>query len=484
MKGLKSGALLAVSVAMAISGCASFPNQYDDLPSTHQLGADMEESWSSVPAFQSTPGETGFSIQEVFDIPEHVGKTDLTYSLTSDATLRDLIFGLESIGLSASASDESLDQLLKVRSFKGDIYKLSQMIGVTHNLVMEYRSGVLVFNDKPRYTVTVPQNKDLVERLVTQMGGIGATDVQGDVDTGVITYIADPRTNEFISQYLQRAARNAAMVKLQVAVIDVRLNKDQANGFDWSELSLRTLTGDEPAVALFNTGVGQLGLVGNLSGSGASWLVTGKNFSLSGALRALSRYGTARTDQDIVLSTLSGSSVKIYSGTSIPYVDNIGTVSNDRNSLQSVQTASFQSGLTVDVLPYFDIDAGMVTTQIEVDLSSLVAFRELNAGDGLGTISQPEIQETNFANITRLSPGETAILGGISYDQVDENYTSLSGLEKRRAGSKSVSTSRHALFIMIRPTVVTFSGRRLDAPVLQMIDPGLAGSQVEITSND
>jgi MSHA biogenesis protein MshL len=294
------------------------------------------------------------------------------------------------------------------------------------------------------------------------MAGLGALKVQGDVDTGVISYTATPRVNEIVSQYIRRAARNAAMVKLQIAVVDLRLNRDLESGFDWNKFSIDTSHPNVGVGSIHDTDLGVVNLVGGLSGSGASFVAYGSNFNLGLALKALSSYGQARTDQDLVLSTLSGSAVNIKSGNKIPYVDNIGTTSNDRSSMQSVETATVDSGLTVNVLPYFDVDAEMVTTKIDVDLSSLVAFRELSAGEGLGSISQPEMQETKFSNITRLSPGETAVLGGIAYDQVDENYTSIAGMENTKTGSKAIKTNRHAMFIMIRPTVVTYDGRKVN----------------------
>ena len=181
-------------------------------------------------------------------------------------------------------------------------------------------------------------------------------------------------------------------------------------------------------------------------------------FSLTAALKALSTYGNARTEQNVVLGTLSGQPVKISSGNDIPYVKSIGAATTSGGATQgSSQTETIKSGLKIEVTPNFDASDGTVITQVKVDMSTLVGFRELSAGQNLGSLSQPEMQNLGFENVGRLSAGETIIVGGITYDQLSNNYTNFPGMEKLNTGSKAEKVNRNAIYIVVRPTVVIFT---------------------------
>lgn len=200
-----------------------------------------------------------------------------------------------------------------------------------------------------------------------------------------------------------------------------------------------------------------LGSVASLSGGGFGLKFDDAKFSLVAAIKLLSKYGKAQTNQDVLISTLSGSPVKISSGSQIPYVSGVGAVAAVGGAVAgSVNTSTVNSGLKIDIVPRYDASEHLVVTNVKAKLSSLVRFRELSAGNAVGTISQPEIQELEFENISRMRPGEIIMLGGIAYDQVSENYTSLAGMEKSKVGSETLTTNRHAIFIVIRPSVTIF----------------------------
>jgi type II secretory pathway component GspD/PulD (secretin) len=86
-----------------------------------------------------------------------------------------------------------------------------------------------------------------------------------------------------------------------------------------------------------------------------------------------------------------------------------------------------------------------------------VGFRELSAGNSLGTMSQPQMRNLKFTNLGRLRVGGTLIVGGITYDQVSDSYNSLPGAERLPIGSKSSKTEKSSVYIVVRPTVVIFS---------------------------
>jgi type II secretory pathway component GspD/PulD (secretin) len=145
----------------------------------------------------------------------------------------------------------------------------------------------------------------------------------------------------------------------------------------------------------------------------------------------------------------------------------------------SAQTDIIKSGLKLEVTPNFDAQDGSVFTQVKVDMSTLVGFRELSAGQNLGNLSQPQMKNLNFENVGRLNAGDTVIVGGISYDQISNNYTNFPGMEKMATGSKAQTVNRNAIYIVVRPTVVIFTPKanELNAKLQAMESQAAAASK-------
>ena len=471
---------LIASMVAALCGCASFPENYDKLPANDAVSSDMEKKWASLPAVRYVAAQTGTSVRKRSPLPLHVAATPLNFTLNAKTTLGQFISALElqKIRVVLKASSEKSDARMVLTNFTGSVGEFIDQLAITHDLDYEFMDGVILLREGIRYMVTMPQNPELLERIPAAMTALGASNVKVDVDSGLVTYEAPATVRRDVDMYLERMAANSSMVALQIAVIDLRLNRDAGSGFDWNEFTAKWGTGLDntnattptgstgttkpttPTTPIISTGRA-LGSVMSLSGGGFGLRIDEAKFSLVAAIKLLSKYGKAQTNQDVLVSTLSGAPVKISSGTQIPYVSGVGAVAAAGGAVSgSVNTATVNSGLKIDIIPRYDASEHLVVTNVKAKLSSLVRFRELSAGNTVGTISQPEIQELEFENISRMRPGEIILLGGISYDQVSESYTSLAGLEKSKLGSEAVTTNRHAIFIVIRPSITIFGQDR------------------------
>ncbi len=200
--------------------------------------------------------------------------------------------------------------------------------------------------------------------------------------------------------------------------------------------------------------------------------------ALFGAIAFLSTFGNTNVTQNVELRTLSGRQVKIRSGDEIPYVKGIGIGtlgsagtaaangttggSSNSNTLGTAQTETVKTGLTVEMVPRFDSDAELVTTDLKMELKSLVEFVKLDAGNQLGSLTQPRTQDQELSNIVRMRAGQTAVIGGIQYDQEQFDGNEPTFLrDKMRARSQSAgyraqNVTRNALFIILQPTVTTY----------------------------
>lgn len=458
--------ILSLMIAGVLTGCASFPEHYEKPAAQTDVTKQMQDAWSAIPSISYLKSNTGLAVRKFNKIPEGLAKTQVKvlFHQGAGATVDDLLYALQQQGVRvASRLEKSKDKELNLVNYSGNLGKLLDDLATFYNLSYEYRNGVIFMTETARYAVAMPQYDGLMKKVEEALKAMGANDVRPDVQAGQVYYEASADNAQEIAEYLEVIGKNSAMVTLQIAVLTVSHNRDVALGFDWAQvMASRGSGGMAPSMQKDATstdgGTVPLGsLLSFTGGSGLAYKFTNDAFSLTAAIKALSTYGEARTDQNVVLGTVSGLPVKISSGNDIPYVKSVGAATTSGGSTSgSTETAIVNSGLKVEVTPNFDANDRSVTTKVNVDMSSLVGFRELKAGTQVGSLSQPEIQKLTFENVGRLAVGETLVVGGISYDQLSNNYTNLPGMESAPTGSKSDKVNRHSIYIVIRPTVVAF----------------------------
>jgi hypothetical protein len=375
------------------------------------------------------------------------------------------------------------DRSLPFRYFKGSVGELMRRLETAGNIAVWYDGG-LVVGDVRRFSVSVMQNRDIVQSVVNELIRLGAKNVTGSIGAGQIFYEAPPRTNsEILEPYLRRLQGNLSEVTLQVALVTVSMTHNAERGFDWSAfnfgyganvtndtLAANVATGTDAGTGT-GTGTGTTGVsAANRLGSGVftlnnnalnanlgDVLGTGKILSVAGAIKFLSRMGNTSVAQNVELRTLSGSPVILRSGESIPFVQNVGASLGGGlggGALGSSQTASIGTGLTLNVDPRYDHTSGIVTMDIGLRLVDLVEFVQLNAGAQLGTLTQPRTREQGINSILRLEAGQTAILGGIRRDLTSDSRTGP--LDAFAIGSRNRSREVFWLFAIVRPVVTVY----------------------------
>jgi type II secretory pathway component GspD/PulD (secretin) len=201
-----------------------------------------------------------------------------------------------------------------------------------------------------------------------------------------------------------------------------------------------------------------------LSGSGIQLPVAiGNVFSLAGFVNFLGSYGRTDTKQDVMLKTMTGNKVELKSVTQIPYVSSVGVATTGTTNstgsnglLGSASTSTANDGITLKVTPTYDHAARSVAMDIDLSIQSVLSFNNLSAGSQIGSFTQPTTADRSFTDILRVRPGETAVIGGLTYDAVSKNTTSPLPLRDTDWESRSLTVQRQTMFIVIRPTVRTF----------------------------
>lgn len=413
------------------------------------------------------------------------------------------------IGLSRPGAHKGLTSLrLPFVRYKGTLGGLMDSLE-TAGLVAYQQGDMIVLDDKSRYAVTVPQNDDIVRSIAQTLHDLGARDIVTSVDGGKIIYSASPEIEkETIAPFLRKAMRNLSTISIQIAVVSLAINDKSGQGFDWSQFSaslnqagILANNAYSGGSLLSSNGLGTTGVGGAFNSAvsspalipGASVATTSQALNLAatigtgkilgvatltsvaGAIQYLSTFGNTRVTQDIDLRTLSGRVVKFRSGDEIPYVKGIGigtlgssgTLNSNYynggssgSTLGTVQTDTVKTGIEVDMMPRFDSDNDLVVLEMKMELSQLVEFLQLNAGNQFGTLTQPHTSKQELTDILRIRAGQTAIIGGLQADTTSQTGNIPTPLKGSNAsgilGAQNQNVQRNALFIVLRPTVITY----------------------------
>jgi type II secretory pathway component GspD/PulD (secretin) len=480
--------LATVAIAGVLAGCSSIPDESQQ-PNLTEISESQTSDWEATPAVTYRDHRQPMHILEPGQLPASIYNRDIDMELAGTIEVQDLARLLQSENIPvAIASEESASQQIRLPAYTGSLGTFLATVSAMTDLSFNWQGGVLLIDTSSQYMVRIPQSEEVSEQIADALESFGAESISTSNTAGSLAYRASSEEQVVIESYLDRIAVNTAVVNLQVAVINVSLDNERNSGLDWSSLSAQVgdidlfedatvapiplppiedggESGGEGADGGGEAGGDELlmpedptGVAADITNSGIRIAGEGSEVSLDGVLNLLSTYGESRTTQNLTLKTLSGVPVELRSGESIPYVEEVEVSVNEGSdtSLGGTETSTVETGFNTTLKPFFDAEEELITVDLEMDLKSLIGFRDLFAGDSVGTITQPETQDQNLNSIVRLKAGETALLGGLVYESISDNRSTLTGLEDYNAGSKSVTTSNNALFILMRPTVTVY----------------------------
>lgn len=507
-----------IASILGLSGCTGLSIPQDtDLREKELLQPAIDKFESSEPAIIKRKTKP-IKVIQPNDVPQEILNKRIELSLSGEAKIADLPNILEEYGIYLVATEDvDLDKTIYLNNFKGTVEDLFQIIGSINNLSFNYqRNNIISIDLTSDYVIDIPQNADIISEMETAITPLGAQDIQSSIVGGTIMYKATYLANQKIEKYVTRFSKNASVIGLQVAVMTVQLDKDSEKGFDWSKLNASignsnilksetdSSTGTVGGVTNPTTGIGtgtgtptaadtaaadalkgstygtslkNLQTLGAFTGTASTLRALNGTFDITAVLNYLSTYGQTKTNQSVSMKTLSGKEVTLKSVQTIPYVSGINNTSTGSGSSNGgnygggvssgTETDEIEIGLTLDMTPYYDSDSGIVTVELELELSSLIAFIELSAGNQIGKLTQPQTQEQNFTNFMKLKAGESSIIGGVTYEQVSDNRNSISYLETSKIASQNQKVSKNAVFIMLRPTVTMFGDFDKEIEIIQ-----------------
>lgn len=344
----------------------------------------------------------------------------------------------------------------------------------------------------------------------------GSSKVFRSPSTGIVDMYLAPNEFKRVTAFVQRFTNNAAMVNIQLAILSVILNQSSKQGINWDSLMVAgTAKGSLPEyysnskglTNLVNTGslngtttattttgttgttgtgttgttgtttaattLSELSSIGALvsSGSGLQAALFTKAFTFSGLFNYLQNYGDTETQQNIMVQSFNNVKVDLTSLTNTPYVSDLGSTavtstsggSTASNSSSNIKTDKAKDGVSLSLVPTFDSYAGTVGITLDLKLDSVLGMVQLSAGTtgNIAQLSQPTTAERKFSTTLQMRPGQTAVVGGLSYDSITKNTSSPSFLKNDKYDYKTFTVNRQTMFIVMRPTIVKL-GRILE----------------------
>lgn len=400
---------------------------------------------------------------------------------------------------------------LPFRRYEGTLGGLFRQIQRSMGVTIWWNNGIYV-SPVGRYSVMLPQNRELMQQVTNELQAKGARNVVASLQAGTVSFVAPGAlAEEVIRPYLLRLGRNASEITMQVALVSVVMNEQTSRGFDWSQFNFAFGDpGSQSGVITPQTpgmGNGPVPIPGTGTGTGSN-LPPGGLFSfandslrvfhpsatifgatrpldITGAIKFLSTYGHTSVDQNVELRTLAGTEVNWRSGETIPYVSGVsatagglgglgGTGGIGQNLLGSAQTEKLETGLTLTLAPNYEAAGGLVTVAFKLELTELIEFVNLNAGNQLGSFTQPRTREQKLDDIVRIPVGETVVLGGLRRQMASTNRNGPFSLYS--IGSRDRDNETQTIFILMRPSVTLYEVAGLDVPLPNRSNEVLLGS--------
>jgi hypothetical protein len=501
--------------------------------------ASMEGAWNNAAAERD--GKAMMVLVTPFSVPKEIRSKQIRLELEAGATVKDLVAVMGNLGYSIILADEEAgDKPFYLPHFSGNVGGLLSAVGRATNVWFTWNDGTIVVSSSEKISLTLPQEESLGGKVSEGLKAMGLENVATSWEAGMVTLTVTPAELSKVRAFLQRMTANAALVSLQVAIISVQMNQDAKQGVDWSKLQLAvgrdyaatglqnmegfkpvagnsgftsgtnngvqngvntgtnngtntgtnvgTGTGTGTGTTPLATATSQALTAVGLMGGGLKGVLTNSAFSFTGLYDFLQTYGATDTKQNVVLKTVAGTTVELKSLTQTPYVESISVTStgtsgngnnNNNGTMGSAKTAKADDGLTLKMTPSYDSAANTVTVKLDLALKAVLGFNNLSAGNQIGQLSQPTTAERSFNDVLRVRPGQTVVVGGITYETLGRTGSAPIAAS---AGSmwehKGLVVNRNSMFIVVRPTVVSL-GQVSEAESLELFAPGQMEPEAE-----
>jgi general secretion pathway protein D len=308
--------------------------------------------------------------------------------------------------------------------------------------------------------ITNTSNNDFWQSLETNLAQIAQGEVISNRESGTISIMATASAHESIQIFLDQVMNSARkQVLIEATVVEVTLNDDFQAGVDWSRLSNKLEGWD----LVQNT------LGGNLTTApfvSATYNSSNADRDISASIKALDSFGDvsvmsspkimAINNQTSILKVVNN---RVYFTTEVEEKDATTTSPSKTTFTTTINTVPV--GFVMNVTPYIT-DDDEVILNVRPTISRILQFVDAPVPAGVvasGSNAVPEIQVREMESVLRVADGDTAIIGGLMEDSINQNSAGLPGLHDVDGfgilfGTKERLADKTELVIFLRPRII------------------------------
>ena len=286
-------------------------------------------------------------------------------------------------------------------------------------------------------------------------------------ESGIISIRTTAAAHEDIQRFVDQVTRSARkQVLIEATVVEVTLNDDFQAGVDWSYISEGNGWSAAQAILPSRTTLGAL-TGGTSAVVGATYTHSNDDRDVNAAIKALDTFGDVTVMSSPKIMALNNQTSILKVADNRVYFE-IDATSNTTGGTTAIVTQTFNTtvktvpvGFVMNVTPFITADDEVILN-IRPTITKILRFvpdpnPTLAAADVVSLI--PEIQVREMESVMRVASGNTAVIGGLMQDSVDQSDSGLPGLHDANGfgflfGTKTRSYDKTELVIFLRPRVL------------------------------
>ena len=493
--------ILLLTALLVLSSCQSMGGRDErmvvaghidePIPASQQIALDIPPIVEQVPVIAAP--EPAEKLQTFTVVATDLPANELLFALARDARLNLDIDPSISDRVSINAIDQTLPQILKrisrqvslryfldgpnlvvekdrefTRVYRIDYLNMSRTtssnVEVATQIASTGTGGTGGGGSNSSTTVTYESTNEFWKTLEDNMKLLASSSegegvVISNRESGTISVQASSSAHDNIQRFLDQVMQSARkQVLIEATVVEVTLNDDFQAGVDWSRIA----NGDGWSLQQSLLG-GTLGTSPFLS---ATYADSNGDRDISAAVKALDSFGDvsvmsspkimALNNQTSVLKVVDN---RVYFTTEVEEKD-----ATDNSAAETTFTTTIHTvpvGFVMNVTPFIT-DNDEVILNIRPTISRILRFvntpNPALAAAGIAN-PVPEIQVREMESVLRVSDGNTAVIGGLMQDAVDQSNAGLPGLHDSKGfgflfGTQSRELNKTELVIFLRPRIL------------------------------
>ena len=288
----------------------------------------------------------------------------------------------------------------------------------------------------------------------------GNNNVIVNKEGGVIVVKATEKQHKKLQAFIDQVVNNAKrQVLIEATIAEIKLSDRYQSGVDWS-----VLTGDPASGVSFDTDLRGTNIAASpFTALSITDLKGDKQLSLT--LRALEKFGDVKVLSSPKVMAINNQPAILKVVDNFVYFE----MNVDSSVSTNVAVTTFDTeikavpvGFVMSVIPYIN-ENGVVTLNIRPTISRIIdTVEDPNPEFARANVSSrvPVIQVREIESILQVNSGDTAIIGGLMQDTVNENTTGVPFLSSlpligNLFSYRDDAHEKSELIIFIRPIVVT-----------------------------